>query len=521
MATPAGLYARLAGFRRTLVGDAVRFLDRQVLHLSTESSPSSTSSAKKQRDTLGRRMLSLVYPKRSAVIALRQWIEEGRTARKYELNRIVRELRKHKRFKHALEICEWMTLQQDIKLLPGDYAVHLDLIAKVRGLTSAHKFFEDLPQKMKEKSTYTSLLHVYVQSKLSTKAEALMEKMLELGIAKNPLPYNHILNMYIANGKLDKVPLVMQQLKKNTVPDLFTYNLMLSACAISKDVKGAEKVLLELNERMGNGDWVTYSTLSNIYINAGLVEKTRNALKEMELRISCQERSAYCSLMTLYASVSSKDDVCRIWRNMKLTFRKMSDFEYSCMLSSLTKLDDIEGAESICAEWESVSPTNDARIPNILLGAYVRKSMLEKAESFHEHMLQHGIKPSYTTWELLALASLKKMDTDKALDALQKAISSVTKWTPNEEIIQLVFENVETLGDIEGVEKFLVILRGSGYVTTAVYNSLLRTYAKAGKMPLLIIERMKKDNVKIEEETKKLLKMTSKLPVGKVSSTIL
>ncbi|GKV27796.1 hypothetical protein SLEP1_g36922 [Rubroshorea leprosula] len=37
------------------------------------------------------------------------------------------------------KICEWMTLQQEIKLLPGDYAVHLDLTAKIRGLASAEK----------------------------------------------------------------------------------------------------------------------------------------------------------------------------------------------------------------------------------------------------------------------------------------------------------------------------------------------------------------------------------------------
>lgn len=55
-------------------------------------------------DTLGRRLLGLVYAKRSAVIAIRKWKEEGHTVRKYELNRIVRELRKLKRYKHALEV---------------------------------------------------------------------------------------------------------------------------------------------------------------------------------------------------------------------------------------------------------------------------------------------------------------------------------------------------------------------------------------------------------------------------------
>jgi hypothetical protein len=55
-------------------------------------------------DTLGRRLFSLVYGKRSAVITIRKWKEEGHNVRKYELNRIVRELRKLKRYKHALEV---------------------------------------------------------------------------------------------------------------------------------------------------------------------------------------------------------------------------------------------------------------------------------------------------------------------------------------------------------------------------------------------------------------------------------
>ena len=55
-------------------------------------------------DTLGKRLLKLIYPKRSALVVLRRWAEEGRTVQKYQLNRVVRELRKYRRFKHALEV---------------------------------------------------------------------------------------------------------------------------------------------------------------------------------------------------------------------------------------------------------------------------------------------------------------------------------------------------------------------------------------------------------------------------------
>ncbi|KAL3717535.1 hypothetical protein ACJRO7_009035 [Eucalyptus globulus] len=65
---------------------------------------SGTVPKRKGGDTLGKRLLSLVYAKRSAVVTIRRWKEEGGAVRKYELNRIVRELRKLKRYKHALEV---------------------------------------------------------------------------------------------------------------------------------------------------------------------------------------------------------------------------------------------------------------------------------------------------------------------------------------------------------------------------------------------------------------------------------
>ncbi|THF98881.1 hypothetical protein TEA_022088 [Camellia sinensis var. sinensis] len=463
------------------------------------------------RDTLGRRLLSLVYAKRSAVIAIRKWKEEGHVVRKYELNRIVRELRKHKRFKHALEICEWMKIQGDIKLQPGDYAVHLDLIAKVRGLSSAEKFFEDLPDGLKGQPTCTSLLHTYVQHKESSKAEALMEKMSECGFLKYPLPYNHMLSLYISQGQLDKVPAVIQDLKKNTSPDVVTYNLWLTSCASQNDVEAAEKIFLELKKAKIDPDWVTYSTLSSLYIRKLLFDKAKPTLKEMEERTFRKFRVAYSSLLSLHTNIGSKDEVNRIWKKMKSTFLKMNDAEYNCMISSLLKLNEFEEAEKIYTEWESVSGSGDSRVSNLLLAFYINKKEMELAENFYNRMVQRGIKPSYTTWELLTWGYLKQKQTDKVLDCFKKAVGSVKKWEPDEKIIREVFRNLEEQGNVDGAEQLLVTLRKAGHLNTEVYNLLLRTYVKAGKMPLIVAERMKMDKVELDDETHKLMKLTSKM----------
>ncbi|PKA65859.1 Pentatricopeptide repeat-containing protein [Apostasia shenzhenica] len=412
-----------------------------------------------------------------------------------------------------------MTSQPYIKLLPGDYAVHLDLIAKVRGLDSTEEFFADLPKRMKTRSTFTALLNAYVQNKLPTKAEFLMQVMASRGFLSSCLPFNHMLNLYISTGQLDKVPEVINELKKNCTPNQYTYNLLLTACADKDDSNGAEEVILEMKTYKISPDWVTFSILTGIYMKSGNLNKAREALEEMENRVSRKDRVAFPSLITLHASLSDKENVLRIWKNMKLMFRKMSDTEYKCILASLVKLDDIETAEIVYDEWDSVTGTRDSRISNILL-AYYAKNDMSKAEEFHEQTAKSGINHSYTTWETLALGYLHVNRMDKALDCLRKAFSSAWKWEPNIELVRAVFQGLKKNGDADGGEQFLVMLRDAGYVTTEVYNMLLLTYVEARKMPLIVIERMKKDQVSLDEETHRLLRLTSRFCIGSASTLI-
>uniref|UniRef100_A0A2C9VWE5 Pentacotripeptide-repeat region of PRORP domain-containing protein n=1 Tax=Manihot esculenta TaxID=3983 RepID=A0A2C9VWE5_MANES len=417
-------------------------------------------------DTLGRRLFSLVYAERSAVIAIEKWKAEGQKVQKYQLNRIVRELRKLKRYKHALEICEWMTQQQGIKLMPGDYAVHLDLIAKVRGLSSAEKFFEDLPDKMRGWQTCTALLHTYVNNKLLEKAEALMEKMSECDFLKNHLPYNRMLCLYVANGQLEKVPEVIKELKKKTSPDVVTYNVWLSACASQNDVETAKEVFMEMKKAKVDPDWMTFSTLTNLYVKNQLLQDAASTLKEMEKMASRKNRPAYSSLLSLHANMRDRNGVCRIWNKMKSCFCKMNDAEYICMMCSLVKLEEIEEAENIYSEWESVSGHGDPQIPNILLAAYINRNQMEQAQSLHHRMVQKGIRPCYTTWKLLTWGHLKSKQMEKVLDCFKKVIGSAKKWSPDEKLISEIFRNLEEKGNVEGAGEFFVLLRNAGHEST-------------------------------------------------------
>lgn len=414
-----------------------------------------------------------------------------------------------------------MTLQQDIKLLVGDYAVHLDLIAKIRGINSAEKFFEDLPDRMKGQPTCPALLHTYVQHKDSSKAESLMQKMSECGFLKYPLPFNHMMSLYISNGQFEKVPEILHELKKNTSPDIVTYNLWLTTCNLQNDSFTAEKIFLEIKKTKVDPDWVTFSLLTSIYSKNSRFEDALLSVKEMEKRVCRKIRIGYSSVISLYTGLGNTEDVFRVFKKMKSTFRKLNDAEYNCMISSLIKLNEFQEAENLYTEWESVSSTGDTRVPNLILACYINRHDMEKAEIFFQkRMVEKGIVPSYTSWEVLTYGYLHEKQMTKVVECFKKALGSVKKWDPDEKFVREVFKLVEEFGNVEGAEELLVILRDASYVTTEIYNMVFRTYAKAGKMPLIVAERMKKDKVLLNEETRELIKVTSKMCVSEVSSYI-
>lgn len=290
-----------------------------------------------------------------------------------------------------------MTLQPYIKLLSGDYAVHLDLVAKVRGLASAEKFFEDMPERMKGPFTCTALLHTYVQFRLQEKAEALMKEMLHNGFVTCPIPFNHMLTLYLSTGDLNKVPIFIEDMRRYILPDVITYNLWLTSCSRKNDSKGAEKAYLEMKRDRILPDWYTFSLLTSIYIKSRDENKGREALVEMEKRTSRKERAAYSSLLSLYASLLDRENVYRIWGQMRSLYRRLSDAEYKCILTSLTKLGDIKEAEELYNEWESVSATQDSRVPNIIISFYINNGNL---------FLFSGLLQSYYFGVLLAVFML-------------------------------------------------------------------------------------------------------------------
>ncbi|XP_052205926.1 pentatricopeptide repeat-containing protein At5g09450, mitochondrial [Diospyros lotus] len=356
--------------------------------------PHHDGNCKGDDDDLKSRVFRLRLPKRSATNVLQNWVSQGRTIGLSDLRRILADLRRSCRYKHALEISEWMVSHKGFELLDSDHAVRIDLMTKVFGIDAAERYFEGLPPTAKTSETFTALLHSYARSKLVDKAEELYERAKEANLSLGAVTYNEIMTLYMSVGQVEKVPFVIEELKRQKVaPDLFTYNLWISSCAAAMDIDRVRTILDEMSHDAGSNEgWVRYMNLANIYItSAHLVKAQPNSLVESEKGITQREWITYDFLVILYTGLGNKEKIDQIWKSLRMTGQRMTSRNYMCILSSYLMLGHVRDVGEVIEQWKQSTATEfDVSACNKLLQEFTDSGLKETAATFRMLLSEKG-----------------------------------------------------------------------------------------------------------------------------------
>ncbi|KAI4318720.1 hypothetical protein MLD38_032391 [Melastoma candidum] len=319
-----------------------------------------------ERDDLRSRIFRLRHPKRSAVDVIGKWVGEGNGVSAPELRRILKDLRKSQRYKHALEVSEWMVSHHRHEWSNNDFASRIELMCKVFGIDAAERYFDGLPIEAKTRETYTSILHCYASAKLTDKAEDLYRKMESSNIAFDALVYNEMMTMYMSLGQLEKVPSVVEGMKRKKVAlDIFSYNLWISSYAAAVNMDRVGQVLDEMIRDPSYSreeGWERYRNLLNVYVASGMLPNSEgeNGLVEAEEeRFSQREWITYDLLVILYASLGNKSKVDQIWKSLVMTKQKMTSRNRLCIISSYLMLGHTKEAGEVIDQWKRLSTGSD------------------------------------------------------------------------------------------------------------------------------------------------------------------
>ncbi|XP_057455676.1 pentatricopeptide repeat-containing protein At2g20710, mitochondrial-like [Lotus japonicus] len=409
---------------------------------------------------------------------LNQWVQEGRPINHGDLQFFIKQLRSFRRFKHALQISEWMSDERNHYLHSGDIAIRLDLISKVRGLEEAEKYFWSIPETSRDFKVYGAFLNYHAQHSSVEKAEAIMQRIKEYpsmpakGLA---LSYNVMMGLYARTGQYEKLHDLMREMKEKNLCNHVTLNTWLSACVTINDIDEMEKILAQMEvDPRATVDWFTYCTAADGYTRADQFEKSLAMLKKSEQLIQGKvTRVAYEYLLTRYAAIGKKDDVYRIW-NMCKNLNHSRNSSYISMLTALLRLNDVDGAERIVEEWESGNTCKDIRIPNLLVRMYCENGLLEKAEACIARLLERDIKFDGSIWDRLASGYCRCKDMDKAVETLKKAIlAGRPGWKAYPFTLAQCIEHLKEKRDSELASEILRLCGERGYFTAATHDRLL------------------------------------------------
>ncbi|KAL8460428.1 hypothetical protein ACS0TY_032096 [Phlomoides rotata] len=412
-------------------------------------------------EPLLRRILPLGDPNKSIVPELDKWIEEGNSAKKWEIHGAINKLMTTRRFRHALEVSLWMTNTKRLPIAPFDIGVRLKLILKNFGMEQAESYFYKIPENLRTYQVYLALLNCYAVAKSVDKAESIMQKARDLGYASKPIWYNLMMNLYCQVANKEKLAAMLIEMEEKGIPyDHFTYSVCLSACVMAYDADGMDKVvrIMETNS-MGMVHWRTWCIAAKGYLRIGSGDEAMEITKKLEkqLKETSNNYVFFVFLINLYAEAGKKDELFRVWKIYKQK-GKVVNKVYISMMRSLLKFDDIEGMEKIIEEWESGALHFDFRVPNFLIDAYCTDGHLEKAEALLTKVTSRGGNPNVLTWCHLAGGYLRKNQVPEAARCLRKAIAVCPRYFMSQkDYLITCSKHLEKEGD--GMEKAVELIK--------------------------------------------------------------
>ncbi|KAK1284417.1 Pentatricopeptide repeat-containing protein [Acorus calamus] len=503
-----------------------RLLTESLYSIAPPASVASAAAEEKRRYSSGRttfrssELLQKIYPlgdpnDANLVSVLDSWVNIGNRVRPWEIQHVIRDLRKRRSFKQALEFAE--VSETFCKTYPVVQILNFHLVlflfvSRVHGLASAEAYFNKLQGKDKNNKSYGALLNCYVRDCLVDKSLTHLQKMKELGFASTALTYNNIMCLYTNTNQHEKVPLIFSEMKKNKVsPDNFSYRICMNSYGVRSDIEMAEIILEEMEKQPHIVvDWNTYSTMAGIYIKAGLSDRAISTLKKMEERMEWNNGLAYGHLISHFANLGDKSEMQRIWELQKSNCKRITNNDYKVMLAGLVKLGEIEGAELLFNEWESSGNHFDCRVPNILLNEYRKMGLLEKAETMLNKMEENGKTPLSSGWGILANGYAQEEEMRKAFECMRKALAlyvSTAGWQPDSEVVSRIVGWLGEQGKAEELDMFLGLLSKAVNLDREMYHAMIKANIRDGKDVDWVLRGMKAAKIKIDRETEEILRV--------------
>ncbi|CAA2958458.1 pentatricopeptide repeat-containing At3g23020 [Olea europaea subsp. europaea] len=328
--------------------------------------------------------------------------------------------------------------------------------------------------------TYNTLIDTYGKAGQVKEACRTFEEMLKRGILPTTVTFNTMIHMYGNNCQLDEVDSLMKKMEKfKCSPDTRTYNILISLHAKYNNIEMSAKYLKKMKDASLEPDAVSYRTLLYAFSIRHMVGEAEELISEMDERGLEIDEFTQSSLTRMYIEAGMLESSWSWFERFHLAGNMTSEC-YSANIDAFGERGHILEAEKVfscCLEAKKMS----VLVFNVMIKAYGISKRFDQACCIFDSMEKHGIVPDKCSYNSLVqmLAGADLPEKAKFYVRKMQEAGLVTDCIPYSAVISS-YAKLGNMDVAEGLYKEMIEIGLKPDVV--VYGVLLNAFADTGSV---------------------------------------
>ncbi|KAJ9171000.1 hypothetical protein P3X46_019055 [Hevea brasiliensis] len=366
--------------------------------------------------------------------------------------------------------------------LTSTYNTLIDLYGKAGRLSDAADVFADMLKSgvAMDTITFNTMIFTCGSHGHLSEAESLLNKMEERGITPDTRTYNIFLSLYASVGNIDAAIKCYRKIREvGLFPDTITYRAILHELSERNMVKEAEAIIDEMDKSSQHIDEHSLPGIMKMYINKGLLDRAKSLFDKCQLEggLSSSTRAA---ILDAYAEKGLWTEAEAVFHRMRaLAGQRRDILEYNVMIKAYGKGKLYEKAFSLFKSMRNHGTWPDECTYNSLIQMFSGADLVDQARDLLGEMKGAGFKPLCLTFSSIIACYARLGQLSDAVDVYQEMVSAGVK--PNEVVYGAIINGYAEAGKVEEALEYFCKMEECGIsANQIVLTSLIKVYSKLG-----------------------------------------
>lgn len=368
--------------------------------------------------------------------------------------------------------------------LAATFNTLIDLYGKADRLKDAADVFAEMIRSgvAMDAITFNTMIHICGKHGHISEAEALLSKMEYRGIAPDTKTYNILISLYADSGNVDASLQCYRKIRQaGLFPDVVTYRAILHILCERNMVSVAESVIEDMMRFGTRIDEHSLPVVIKMYVGQGLLDKAKAMCEKFQLNGNMQSKTR-AAVIDVYANRGLWNEAESVfyWKRESSNVKR-DVLEYNVMIKAYGRAKLYDKAFSIFKIMRNHGTWPDDCTYNSLIQMFAGGDLVDRARDLLAEMQEIGYKPKCLTFSALIASYSRLGQLSDAVSVFREMEMSGVR--PNEVVFGSLISVFADVGEAEEALSYFRKMESSGIpANKIILTSLIKVYSRLGSL---------------------------------------